>query len=151
MTFSIKSPTITDPNDRFSYDHTLFQKSNFSPKIQFWQNPNIFMSFSPQIFLTIFLVKSKLSTAFKAKTTTFLRIFHPQKNREIFLEIKVEFLDKKWRFKQKPEIRDIFVWFSNIVGLQLLWHLDIWSGGPPLKKYWNKMKLENQRRSSAPL
>ena len=40
---------------------TLFEKSNFCPKIQFWQNPSIFMSFSPKFFLTIFLVKSKLN------------------------------------------------------------------------------------------
>ena len=40
-----------------------------------WQNPNIFTSFSPNFFLTIFLVKSKLSTA---KTTTFSRVFHPK-------------------------------------------------------------------------
>ena len=33
---------------------TLFEKSNFFPKIQFWQNPNIFTSFSPQIFFDNF-------------------------------------------------------------------------------------------------
>ena len=55
--------------------HTLFEKSNFCPKIWFWQNPNIFTSFSSKIFLTIFLVKSKLSTAKKSKTTTFSRFF----------------------------------------------------------------------------
>ena len=76
---------------------TLFEKSNFCPKFQFWQNPNIFTSFPPNFFLTIFLVKSKLSTAKKFKTTTFSRVFHP-KNRQFSREIKVEFLDKKWRF-----------------------------------------------------
>ena len=30
--------------------YTLFEKSNFCPKIQFWQNPNIFTSFSPNFF-----------------------------------------------------------------------------------------------------
>ena len=45
--------------------HTLFEKSNFCPKIQFWHNTNIFTSFSPKFFLTLFLVKSKLSTAKK--------------------------------------------------------------------------------------
>ena len=77
---------------------TLFEKLNFCPKIQFWQNPNIFTSFSPKFFLTIFLVKSKLSTAKKSKTTTFSRVFH-SKNRQFSREIKVEFLDKKWRFR----------------------------------------------------
>ena len=36
-----------------------------------------FTSFLPKFFLTIFLVKSKLSTAKKSKTTTFSRVFHP--------------------------------------------------------------------------
>ena len=31
---------------------TLFEKSNFCPKIQFYQNPNILTSFSPKFFLT---------------------------------------------------------------------------------------------------
>ena len=51
------------------YSTTLFEKSNFCPEIQLWQNPNIFMSFST-LFSTIFLVKSKRSTAKKSKTTT---------------------------------------------------------------------------------
>ena len=59
---------------------TLFEKSNFCPKIQFWQNPNIFTSFSPKFFFTIFLVKSKMSTAKKSKTTTFSRVFHSKKS-----------------------------------------------------------------------
>ena len=59
---------------------TLFKKSNICPKIQFWQYPNIFTSFSTNIFLTIFLVKSKLSTAKKSKTTTFSRVFLPKKS-----------------------------------------------------------------------
>ena len=56
------------------------------------QIPNIFTSFLPNIFLTIFLVKSKLSTAKKSKTPTFSRVFHPHKNRQFSREIKVEFL-----------------------------------------------------------
>ena len=43
-----------------------------------------FTSFLPKFFLTIFLVKSKLSTAKKSKPPTFSRVFH---------SIKVEFLD----------------------------------------------------------
>ena len=58
---------------------TLFEKSNFCPKIQFWQNPNIFTSFSPKFFLRIFHVKSKLLTAKKSKSTTFSRVFDPKK------------------------------------------------------------------------
>ena len=71
-----------------STSHTLFEKSKFCPK------PQRFHEFFTQIFLTIFLVKSKLSTAKKSKTTTFSRVFHPKKS-TIFSDIKVEFLDKK--------------------------------------------------------
>ena len=48
--------------------------------------------------MTIFLVKSKLSTAKKSKTTTFSRAFHLKKW-QFSQEIKVVFLDKKWRFR----------------------------------------------------
>ena len=34
----------------------------------------------------------------KSKTTTFSRVFHP-KNRHFSMEIKIAFLDKKWRFR----------------------------------------------------
>ena len=110
------------------YYFTLFEKSNFCQKIQFWQYHNIFTSFPPKLFLTILLVKSKLSTAKKSRTKIFSRVFHPkffwqffswnqscqqlkspkpqhfhefftQKNRQFSWEIKVEFLDKKWRFR----------------------------------------------------
>ena len=81
---------------------TLFEKSNFCPKIQFWQktqNPNISRVYHQIFFFKIFLVKSKLSTAKKSKTTTFSRFFSPKKIRQFSREIKVEFLDKKWRFR----------------------------------------------------
>ena len=38
-------------------------------------------------------------TAKKSKTTTFFRVFDT-KNRQFSREIKVEFLDKKWRFRK---------------------------------------------------
>ena len=71
---------------RKNYEHTLwkwpppptlFEKSNFCPKIQFWQN--IFTSFSYKFFLTIFLVKSNVSTAKKAITTNFSRVYKAKK------------------------------------------------------------------------
>ena len=73
----------------YSNRQIFVQKFNFDKK-----KTNIFTSFSPKFLLTIFLVKSKLSTAKKSKTTTFSRVFHP-KNRQFSREIKVEFLDKK--------------------------------------------------------
>ena len=74
---------------------THYSKSrNFVQKFNF-KNPNIFTSFSPKFFLTIFLVKSKLSTAKKSKTAAFSRVFTQNFSREV----KFEFLDKKWRFR----------------------------------------------------
>ena len=75
---------------------TLFEKSNFCPKIQFWQNLNIFTRF----FLTIFLVKSKLSTAKKSKTTTFSRVFHSKKIDNFLGKSKLNFWTKNEDFEQ---------------------------------------------------
>ena len=80
--------------------YTLFEKSNFCPKIQFWQNPNIFTSFSPNFFLTIFLVKSKLSTAKKSKATTFSRVFYPKKSTIFSGNQKLNFWTKNEDFEQ---------------------------------------------------
>ena len=71
------------------------------------QIPNIFTSFSPKYFLTIFLVKSKLSTAKKSKTTTFSRVFHPQKIDNFLGQSKLNFWTKKWRFRT--------VCYSNVI------------------------------------
>ena len=60
-----------------TFDSTQFEKSNC-------QNPNIFASFHPNFFLTIFFVKSKLLTAKKSNTTTFSRVFHPKKSTIFF-------------------------------------------------------------------
>ncbi len=62
--FSINSPRKNEAK----------QVRNFDKKTQH------FHEFFTQKFLTIFLVKSKLSTAKKSKTTTFSRVFHPPKN-----------------------------------------------------------------------
>ena len=63
----------------FTFSH--YSKSQiFVQKFNFDKTPNIFTSFSAKLFWTIFLVKSKLSTARKPKTTTFSRVFHPKKS-----------------------------------------------------------------------
>ena len=85
---------IKKNRSKISHVSTLFKNSNFCPKIQFWQIPNFFMSFSPQIFLTIFLVKSKLSRAKKFKTKTFSRVFHTQKSDNFLGKSKVDFWTK---------------------------------------------------------
>ena len=60
--------------------HTLFEKSNFCPKIQFWQNPNIFTSFSPKILWQFFdnFSQSKLSKAKNSKKRSIFTSFHPK-------------------------------------------------------------------------
>ena len=97
--------------------YTLFEKSNFCPKIQFWQNPNIFTSFSPKIFLTIFLVKSKLSTAKKSKTTAFSRVFQPEKS-TIFSG------NQSWIFGPKIKISNSV--FSSVNILLLKVNHEVW-------------------------
>ena len=68
--------------------HTI-QIVKFLSKNSILTKPLLFYEFYTQFFfLTIFLVKSKLSTAKKSKTATFSRVFHLKK-------IKIEFLDKK--------------------------------------------------------
>ena len=80
---------------------TLFEKSIFCPKIQLWQNPNIFTSFSPKyFFLTIFLVKSKLLTAKKSKTTTFSRVFRTKKIDNFLGKSKLNFWTKNEDMEQ---------------------------------------------------
>ena len=77
-----------------AYIHHTIRKVKFLSKNSIMKKTQHFQEFFAQIFLTIFLVKSKLSTAKKSKITTISRVFHP-KNRQFSREIKVEFLDKK--------------------------------------------------------
>ena len=70
------------------------------------KTPTFSRVFQPKFFFTIFFVKLRLSTAKKSKTTTFSRVFHPEKS-TIFSGKKINFLDKKWRFRT--------VWFVKLV------------------------------------
>ena len=74
--------------DLFDSAHTI-RKVKFLSKNSILTNPNIFTSFSPNYFLTIFLVKSKLSTAKMSKNHNIFTSFSPKKNRQFFREIKV--------------------------------------------------------------
>ena len=85
---------------------TLFEIFIFCPKIQFWQNPNIFTSFSSKNFLTIFLVKSKLSTAKKSKNTTFSRVFHPEKS------TKVAIFGQKMKISNSVSLEGLQYWLA---------------------------------------
>ena len=106
-TSNSSSSNVDDDDEVHSSIYTLFEKSNFCPKnlTKLYNllgksklsttkkcntaNPQHFHDFFTQIFLTIFFVKSKLSTAKKSKTTTFSRDFSPKKNRQLSLESKV--------------------------------------------------------------
>ena len=59
--------------------HTIQKVTFFVQKLNFDKTPTFSRVFT-QFFLTIFLVKSKLSTAKKPKTTTFSRFFHTKKS-----------------------------------------------------------------------
>ena len=70
---------------RWLSNHTI-RKVKFLSKNSILTKPQHFHEFFHQnFFLTIFLVKSKLSTAKKSKTTTFSRVFHQNFFLTIFL------------------------------------------------------------------
>ena len=97
---------------------TLFKKSNFCPKIQFWQNPNILTSFSPNFFFWQFFWWNQSCQQLKSPKSQHFHEFFTQKNRQFSPEIKVEFLDKKWRFRT--------VWTSTICNFRAtLWPITI--------------------------
>ena len=87
---------------------THYSKSQiFVHKFNFDKTPTLFfMSFSPVsplIFLTIFLVKSKLSTAKKSKTT----IFSPKKIDNFLGKSKLNFCTKNEDFEQCVKLTKI--------------------------------------------
>ena len=80
------------------HSSTLFKKSNFCPKIEFWQKPNIFTSFWPNFFRQ-FSSWNQSCQQLKSPKPQHFHEFFTQKDRQFSREIKVEFLDKKWRFR----------------------------------------------------
>ena len=86
--------------------YTLFEKSNFVQNFNLTK-PQQFHEFFIQIFLTIFLVKSKLLTAKKSKTTTISRVFHPKKIDNFLGKSKLNFWTKNEDFGT--------VWFSKAI------------------------------------
>ena len=69
------------------------------PTVKFFrQSPNILTSFSPNFFGQFFSWNQNCQQLKSPKPQHFHE-FSPQKNRQISREIKVEFLDKKWRFR----------------------------------------------------
>ena len=72
----------------------------FVQKFNFDRTPTFSRVFHPNFFLTIFLVKSKLSTAKKYKTTTFSRVFHQKKIDNFLGKSKLNFWTKNEDFEQ---------------------------------------------------
>ena len=72
------------------------------------------MSFSSKTFLTIFVVKSKLSTAKKSKTTTFSRVFHPKKIDNFLGKSKLNFWTKNEVWITNDYLK-IFCFFSRLI------------------------------------
>ena len=80
--------------------HTIRKVKFLSKNSILTKKPQHFHEFFSQYFLTIFLMKSKLSTAKKSKTTTFSRVFPPN-----FLgKSKLNFWTKNEDFEQCARI-----------------------------------------------
>ena len=79
--------------------HTIL-KVKFLSKNSILTKSQHFYEFFTQHLLTIFLVKSKLSTAKKCKTTTFSRVFHPKKIDNFLGKSKLNFWTKNDDFEQ---------------------------------------------------
>ena len=82
-------------NSHYSKSQIFVQKFNFDKT-----KPQHFHEFFTQKILTIFLVKSKLSTAKKSKTKTFSRVFHPQKIGNFLGKSKWNYWTKNEDFEQ---------------------------------------------------
>ena len=105
---------VIDTLTHYSKSQIFVQRFNF--------DKTIFTSFSPQFFLTIFLVKSKLSTAKKSKTTTFSRVFHQNFFLTIFLVKSKLSTAKKSKTVQNP---NIFTSFSPQKNRQFSWEIKV--------------------------
>ena len=92
-------------------------------------------------------MKSKLSTAKKSKTRTFSRVFHP-KNRQFSREIKVEFLDKKWRFRSVCDgkaIVHIFMLMLHVARPGFPWE-DARSSMPASRQCWKSGREQGRKQ-----
>ena len=82
----------------FNFDKTLqFFSANQSCQQLNSANPKHFHEFSPKIFLTIFFVNSKLSTAKKVQNRSVFTSFHPKTIRQFFSG------NQSWNFWTKNE------------------------------------------------
>ena len=91
---TIQFSTRSSSSSHYSKSQIFVQKFNFD------KTPTFSRVFHPTFFLTIFLVKSKLSIAEKFKTTTFLRVFHPKKIDNFLRKLKLNSWTKNEDFEQ---------------------------------------------------
>ena len=108
--FAMKYTTKT--REIQSHYCTLFEIFIFCPKIQFWQNPNIFPSFSPKFFFFIFFSwNQSFQQLIIPKPQHFFEFFIP-KNSTIFSG------NQSWIFGQKMMILN-----SGVVCIQ--WFMEL--------------------------
>ena len=89
---------------KLSFTH--YSKSQiFVPKFNFDKTPTFSRAFHSKFFLTIFLVKSKLSTAKKSKNTIISRVFTPKKIDNFLGKSKLNFWTNDEDFEQCVSIR----------------------------------------------
>ena len=79
--------------------HNSSKSRIFCPKIQFWQNHNMFTSFPPKFFWQIFSWNQSCQQLKSPKPQHFHEFF-TQKNRQFSQEIKVDFWTKNEDFEQ---------------------------------------------------
>ena len=100
---------------------TLFEKSIFCPKIQFWQNLNIFTSFSSNIFWQFFSWNKNCQQLNSPKPQQFHEFFTWKKKSTFFCgKSKLNFWTKNDDFEQCAH------WTNKA----FLWHLHYW------RLYW---------------
>ena len=90
--------------------NTLLEKSNFCPKNQFWKKTQHFHEFFTQIFFDNFSREIKVvNKTKKSKTTTFSRVFHPQKIDNFLGKSKLNFWTKNEDFEQCGSVKSKLV------------------------------------------
>jgi len=98
--------------------HTI-RKVKFLSRNSMLTKPEHFHEFFTQIFLTIFPVKSKLSTAEKSKTTTISRVFYPKKSTIFLGKSKLNFWTKNEDFEQCVCVRRTILVSLSVVDVKL--------------------------------
>ena len=89
---------FSSQNQKFNLTHTIL-KVKFLSKNSILTKPQHFHEFFTQIFFWQFFSWNQSCQQLKSPKPQHFREFFTLKNRQFSREIKVEFLDKKWRFR----------------------------------------------------